>query len=268
MRKGYVMKRLSLILASLLVILSAGCTKTAPDKLPDGTAGTTAAVTEPSTQETTEAPVTDEPAGKSGLYIFNETITDGGALTTVSYPFYGDGEHDAFDVAMRNYAMHKYTASGAIPGDGAVYEITDFDITLETENFVSAVVRGRIFSPGAAHDTIVAYTINADTRTGKVYTSDELIGDLDALKDGFTGGRFQQNMGLTDVLSEITAEDIVQSWRSDYGVFPNVFFTEKSFGVLPELAYAIGGYAGFVIPYADAGEMLNDTAKGLCGVDR
>lgn len=263
------MKRILAIALAFLTVLSVGCARKAKDPVPDNTTAdggtaeqTTALVAEQTTVAVTDAPETDN----GGVSAFTETFTENGCYVTLKYPYYGDGKHDQFDVAMRNYVKSVYEASGIMPDYDSVYEITDCDITLETEYFLSAVIRGRVFAPGTTRDQIVAYTVNADTRTGKLYLSEELIGDLSELKAAFAGGKFQQTMGMTDVLSEITCDDIMQSWREDYGVFPRMYFTEKSFGILPELPDVIGGYAGFQIPYTDVGNMITPVAKGLCGI--
>lgn len=267
MRREITMKRILTISLAFLTALSVGCTRKAKDPIPNNTTSATEYVQ--TTDLTAEQATTDVDTAdpdKTGVYAFSENFTENGCYVTLMYPYYGDGRHEQFDIAMRNLAMQMYTQSAVVQEADSVYEITDCDITLETEYFVSAVIRGRVFSPGTTRDTIVAYTVNADTQTGKLYLSEELIGDLSELKAAFADGEFQQTMGLTDVLSEITPEDIMQSWREDYGVFPRMYFTEKSFGILPEVPDVIGGYAGFQIPYTNVGDMINPVAKGLCGI--
>lgn len=271
------MKKITALLVIFMLLTSVGCTAAENDlddsvttasavtTVPHTESTATTATTVPEVTETESAATSDTPAAE-GLTVHTESFTSGECYVTLMYPIYGDGKHDSFDVAMYNYAMQKYTGSGMMPEEGAVYEITDCDITLETEHFVSAVVRGRMLTSDGIRDTVVAYTVNADTKNGRLYSAEDLIGDLDELKAAFADGRFSQNMGLTDVLSETAAEDIMQSWRSDYGVYPGMYFTEKSFGILPEVANVLGGYAGFVIPYADVGDMINPVAKGLCGI--
>ena len=271
------MKKNLLVLAAFLIVVSGGCAKKAKDNIPVNTETDSVSVIQTeavsSDKEMTTSYVTvkteasEVPSEEDeGLYVFSENITDNQCIVTLSYPFYGDGKHDAFDISMRNYAMQKYYQSGMFPEEGSIYEITRCEIMLETEYFVSAVVEGRIISPDATHDTVVAYTINADTGSGKIYLSEELIGDLTELRNAFIEGRFAQKSGMENIFSEISAEDIAQSWRSDYGIFPNMYFTENTFGIAPEVPHALIGTACFEIPYENTGNMINSVAKGLCGI--
>ena len=212
-----------------------------------------------------------ESVGVSILSVHSENFMHGECSVTLLYPRYGDGAHDAFDLAMRNYAMTKFNQHGIMPEDSGLYEILSCDIKSESGYFVSAVVTGQIINHSAAHDTHFAYTVNADTRSGKVYLSEELVGDVELIKSGLAEGKFTQSYGIAELPEAIadgtvTYEYITQSWRSDYGVFPDMYFATDSFGVIAELPHVIGGYAGFEIPYAEVGDMINPVAKGLCGI--
>lgn len=268
------MKKITALLVILTLLTSVGCT--ASEKAPD--AATEAGTTEPHTEsvvttaeavtETESATTAPETPDKVGIGVHTETFTSGECYVTLKYPIYGDGEHHSFDVAMYNYAMQKYNGSGLMPENSAVYEITDCVVEYESHSLVSAVMIGHIISPGAAHDTNFAYTVNADPETGRVFHSDELIGDLDTVKTALHEGKFTKTYGIDELDSAIadgvvTYEVITGSWRSDYGVFPQMYFTEDGLGIMAELPHVVGGFAGFVIPYADAGDMINDTARGL-----
>ncbi len=269
-------KILSVTLALFVTAGAIGCTKNEKEKPEDTVTGTEMNTAEVNT-------VADSSEGSDiitgnnmdaepvALSVHSENFMHGNCSVTLLYPKYGDGKHEAFDLAMRDYAMTKFNMQGMIPEDNAVYEILSCDIKLETEYFVSAVVTGQIINPTAAHDMHFAYAVNAETGTGKIYLSEELVGDVELIKSGLSEGKFKQSYGidgLMDAISdgEITYEYITQSWRSDYGVFPDMYFTNDSFGVIAELIFAAGGYAGFEIPYAEVGEMINLVAKGLCGI--
>ncbi|MBE6709084.1 MAG: hypothetical protein E7578_07585 [Ruminococcaceae bacterium] len=223
------------------------------------------------TPETTEDEVISADTEDS-LFVYSENYMYGEISVTLKYPKYGDGKHDAFDLAMRDYAVTKFNREGRSPEDSAEYVIFSCDIKLETEYFVSAVFCGTIKDPTAPHDMHFAYTVNADTRSGKVYLYEELVGDIELIKSGLSDGKFSQSYGVDGLMDSISNghvsyEDITQSWRSDYGIFPDMYFTNDSFGIIAELHHAFGGYAGFEIPYADTGDMINHVAKGLAGID-
>lgn len=213
--------------------------------------------------------MTDEASVKqdSSLSSYTESFVRGECSVTLMYPRYGDGEHELFDISMHNYAVNKLSDSGAVSDEDSVYEITDCTVTHESSSLVSAVLAGRIINTVSANESYFAYSVNADPGTGRVYASDELIDELETIKSAIVDGRFVQSLGASGVLNEITAEDMTGSWRRDYGIFPNVYFTKDCLGVLAELPNVLGGYAGFELPFSEAGNMINDAARLLVSGD-
>ncbi len=266
------LKNLQITVSVILCLCAVmGLTSCKKDKNPaeDGTTQATTTVPETTAVADTKPPVTSvDPGVEMDVKIFTETFENGESTVRLSYPKYDDGEHDLFDTAMRSYAVQKYSASGMMPEDDALYEVTLCEVKYESEILVSAVVAGQIINTTTANDGYFSYTVNADPRTGRIYLSEELIGDLELIKGeiGADGG-FTQTLGIGNVFDEINPEDITISWRSDYGIFPNMYFTANTFGVMAELPYALGGYAGFEIPHANMGNMVNETARALCGLE-
>lgn len=273
------MKRITAAFVLLVMFATSGCTTR--DEFPEITTSVTTTV--PATEVVTESGnVTDVPddtvtsastedpdENKAG--VTTESFTSGECYVTLMYPVYGDGKHDVFDIAMRNHAMQMFKNQGLFPEDDAVYEITKCMVEFESEYFVSAVMIGHIINPTAPHDANFAYTVNADVQSGKIYLSEELVGNLEDIRNAVHQGKFTQSYGidgLANAISDGTVayDDITRSWRSDYGVFPQFYFTPDNFGVMAELPHAIGSYAGFEIPYTEAGNMINPVAKGLCGI--
>ena len=179
---------------------------------------------------------------------------------------YSDEEHSLFDASMRSYAVQKLNAQGLMPEDSAVYEVTDCDIRFESEEFVSVVVTGVLINTTSAHDSMFAYVVNADPRNGRIYLPDELIGNVETIKTAIADDKFTLAYGVEGLMDTATAEEITGSWRSDYGIFPDVYFTTGGFGVVAELPHVLGDYAGFEIPYSDADGMMNASAKELVGI--
>ena len=270
------MKKLISLLLAALLLTAAGCSKkkennSAPDTVSvnsaesDYDSGTEFLETSDTNVGETAGSTDTVPSDAELLPSYTESFVNKNSSVTLVYPRFGDGLHDLFDISIRNYALKKYNESGIMPEEGAVYEVTLMDVTYVSDTLVSAVFAGHIIDSGAAHDGYFSYTVNADPSTGRIYLSEELIGDLDALKSGIASGDFVQSYGIPNVLDEINAEDMTRSWREDYGIFPYMYFREGKFGVLAELPYAIGGYAGFEISLESAQDMINDTAKALAG---
>jgi len=281
------MKKINVILSAMLVAAmlfgSSGCmdntgtgVKNTDTVQTTGVENTTeAAVTEAAPAVTATAKTENESSvttddesvsDDSKIMMKAENFDSDGCAVAIIYPTYDDGEHDAFDSAMRDFAVAKFNKQGLMPEDSAVYEITSCDIKYESEYFVSAVVTGQIINNTSFSEISFAYTVNADPRNGKIYLSDELVGDIETVKTGIAEGSFTQSYGNDGLMNEVTSDVITGSWRSDYGIFPDMYFTSDSFGIIAELPNAVGGYAGFEIPYADTGDMINPIAKGLCGI--
>jgi len=264
------MKKILCAVLAVLCLSVMGCAKDDGGRkgnaLPD-TTNPAVTDTDNVTEILTTAPVTteNEEIAENELTLCGENYDFGESCATLLYPVFDDGEHPAFDEAMKKLAYTKLTQSGITAEDGASYEITACDVKYVSEKLVSYVVTGLITTPTAAHPAHVCYTVNADPASGRLYTSGDLIGDISLVKSALSEGKFTQSYGIEDILSEISPEYITQSWREDYGIFPNVYFTGDSFGVMAEVAFAIGGYAGFEIPLYDADGMINDTAESLLG---
>ena len=41
---------------------------------------------------------------------------------------------------------------------------------------------------------------------------------------------------------------MILQYRSEYGIYPDIYFTGDSFGMVIELVFALGGYALFEVP--------------------
>ncbi len=263
-------------IALIIVAGMIGCSKkeNALSETSEVVSETTAEETSTSFTNAEEKTTTAEniPGEDIALSTHTESYMHGECSVALMYPRYGDGEHDLFDVAMRNHAVQKFNRQGMMPEDSAVYEITACDIKYESEYFVSAVMTGQIINPTAAHDSHFAYTVNADPRNGRVYLSEELIGDIEIVKTAIAEGMFEQSYGIDGLMDAIDdgtvtyENDITVSWRQDYGVFPDMYFTEDKFGVMAEIPHVVGGYAGFEIPYVKSGDMMNPVAQGLVGI--
>ncbi len=274
--RSYVKATAAFVVLALALTGAVGCSRksrsdgASTEKSNEKTSGITLAdtstspVSESETVRQTEA----EPSENgSHLSPYTESFVRGECSVTLMYPRYGDGEHELFDISMHSYAVNKLSDSGAVSDENSVYEITACLITHESATLVSAVLTGHIINTVSANESGFAYSVNADPRTGRIYASDELIDELEAIGPAIADGRFVQRLGTPGVLGEITAEDMTGGWRRDYGIFPSIYFTEDCLGVLAELPNVLGGYAGFELPLSEAGNMINDAARLLAAGD-
>ena len=151
---------------------------------------------------------------------------------------------DYMDLKFKN----EHIDSGDVGLDGNYeYEITSTNLTLQTADFLSVVVKGIYYIKDTAHPTVFAYTLNCDLKTNEIVDSEALLIDFDSIKEKFTDGKFKLTDGADDLLQETNYSDMIIEYRSDYGIYPDVYFTKDSFGMCIDLVYTLGGYALFEI---------------------
>ncbi|MCD7943817.1 MAG: hypothetical protein LUH43_02810 [Clostridia bacterium] len=136
------------------------------------------------------------------------------------------------------------------------YEVTSTTTTYESDSFMSVVVTGQYYISDTAHPTIFCYTVNIDLASAKILESDELIYDFSPIKEMFSNGQFTLVYGIDGLLDETNYEDMIIGYYSEYGIYPDVYYTETGFGIVIDLVYALGGYATFEIPVSSVSDYI------------
>lgn len=140
---------------------------------------------------------------------------------------------------------------------GYEYAVTDAVVTMQTKGFLSAYILGTITSSYSGKGRYFAYTLNCDVAGGCLYTSEELLGDYEFLARQFEKGRFTQHFGYEEIDGMMSYADMLLQYKAEYGIYPDVYFTEDGVGFLVELIPLLGGYAGYTLPYRRARGALN-----------
>lgn len=181
--------------------------------------------------------------------------TDNGQISII-YPTIidPDGESDRAELLnsmIKAYMdqMFKYDGVSSTGGE-YTYEITDTITAFSNDEFASIIVKGQYYIEDTSNPTIFTYTINCDIKSTDIVASSELIYDFSKIRELFLNGKFKLKEGNSDLLDETNYEDMIMEYRSEYGIYPNVYFTEDSFGMIIDLVYTLGGYAMFEIPYS------------------
>lgn len=174
---------------------------------------------------------------------------------TIVYPVI-DPNEDTLDSELlnsmiREYMDQKFKYDGGADTDGEYrYEITDTVTALATDEFASIIVKGMHYVSDSPAPNIFTYTINCDIKASAVISASDLVYDFDGIKKLFLDGKFKLVEGMDGLLDETNYEDMIMEYRAEYGIYPNVYFTEDSFGMVIDLVYTLGGYALFEIPYS------------------
>ncbi len=141
-----------------------------------------------------------------------------------------------------------------LPGDstdGYSYNIKSTQTMLSNDEIASILVCGEYYHIDSPGPTVFAYTINCDIKGTALITSDNLINDYDRIKDLFCDGKFELVYGQNGLLNETNYTDMILQYRAEYGIYPDVYFTDDSFGMVIDLVSTLGGYARFEIPYSE-----------------
>lgn len=231
-------------------------TKKDPDS-DDATVGTVTDDTSETEANDSETEDSDESSGFE-YTVGTETETkktDNGQISII-YPTIidPDGESDRAELLndmIKAYMdqMFKYDGVSSAGGE-YTYEITDTITAVSTDDFASIIVKGQYYIEDTPNPTVFTYTINCDVKSTDIVPSSELIYDFSKIKEMFLDGKFKLKEGNSDLLDETNYEDMIMEYRSEYGIYPNVYFTEDSFGMVIDLVYTLGGYAMFEIPYS------------------
>lgn len=154
-------------------------------------------------------------------------------------------------------AMYEKQDLIATEDGGYEYAVTAAEITLQTEGFLSGYIFGAIYSQYSGKGTFFAYTLNCDIENGCLYTTEELLSDYDLLAQRFLKGDFSQHFGYEGLDGMMSFEDMLLQYKTEYGIYPDVYFTDDSVGLLVETVTLLGGYAGYTLPYPRAREALD-----------
>ncbi len=141
------------------------------------------------------------------------------------------------------------------------YEIDKISVTYLSDTFLSAVVEGMLTVSLAAHPNPFIYAINVDLEECREISSGEMLADFDKIKKLFVDGRFTLVKGLEDVGEQMSFEDMIMQYRSEYEIYPQIYFSADKLYMNIELVYALGGNAVYSIELDDVKNCLSDNKE-------
>lgn len=237
-------KIITLILALLLMFPFASCKK------------------EPTTDV---VPITYEIKKHTEDVIWDEKDT--GDVTLLYPEFEGMSEANKliFDIIKRkcdeslpNLSSYE---TGSLPE--VTYVIDSFSITYLSDTFLSAKIEGMLTVSLAAHPNPFIYAINVDLEELREISSVDILGNFDKIKELFTNGRFTLEKGIDDLNSQMSFEDMIMQYRSEYEIYPQIYLSSNKFYMNIELVYALGSNAVFSIDLNEVKSYLNTGNKEI-----
>ncbi len=243
------MKRLSLLMFSLLLLCAVCACRGDPVTLPDAAFGVS--------------------------FVSEELPDNSRARGQVTIPVledYPDGETaEIFRTDALEYALEVFARKGPSSGAAAeyCYEIPEAILCLAAPQLVSVRIGAVLSAEGALQEERFAYTFNYDLSSGTVLQTEDIIADYPAFRRLFESGAFSQDFGYPSLEKEVSYADMIAQYRTEYGIYPYVYFTEGRIGVLIDVVPGLDGYAGFSADIRDVRRCLhteNPTLAVLCGL--
>lgn len=136
------------------------------------------------------------------------------------------------------------------------YEVSEVEVTLLSNSFVSVKNTVYSMSSNAAYPNCPVYTVNIDLKTGEIIEEEDIISDFNLISSAFLAGDFTMVCGADDLLDNTNYEDMILQYKSDYASYPELYFTEGSLGMCIDLVSALGSNACFEIAIENISDAL------------
>jgi len=203
------------------------------------------------------------PDADFSISIEEETIKDHYNTVVLRYPVVSDYDvvkAETVNGLVREFSLEYYQKQALASDQESYYyyEITDVNVTLATEGFYSAVILGEYMSSSGNHPEYISYTVNADLKSGVLFSTEQLLKNESAVRKLFIEGAFRLEYGNAGLIADMSFSDMIVQYRVEYGIYPDIFFKEGFLGINIELPYVLGGHAGYVINVIKISDALRD----------
>jgi hypothetical protein len=134
-------------------------------------------------------------------------------------------------------------------GTAVDYEIKETSITFMGNNLISVRSEGIIDYNDESKDEKFVYCNLINLSTGRDITLKKTYSDFGSVMSLFTSGKFKQISGSASLLSSTTLESLMEQYKyfSQYGTFPETYFTADSLVIIVETNRENGHFAEFSI---------------------
>lgn len=241
-------------------------------------AGTTAAEDSAAVTETTSAQ-TDSDTKIVYTIEEKETVLNiaTNSFAKLKYPKfegYGDVNDEKLNTLIYDGVYSKYRIdlpnlnSMLDEGTTVKYEIYTADVTYMDNLLVSLLFTGQYETkdPKSFMESSPVgfmYSLNIDLKTNSLITADMIFDDFNKLKNDFIGSPFKMVTGIAELFEKTNASDIMIQYRSEYAIYPYVYFNDKSMCFITDLVYSLGSCAVFEVPLNKAPLYINENLSAL-----
>ncbi len=145
-------------------------------------------------------------------------------------------------------------------GTSVSYEVTETAVTYLGSNLLSVRSEGIIDYADDANDVRFVYCNLIKLSTGKDITLKKTYSDFGKIIDLFTAGKFKQISGDPALTSSMTLAGLMEQYKyhSQYGTFPETYFTPDSLVIVVETNRDQGFFAEFSIAVSAVNDCLQN----------
>ena len=124
-----------------------------------------------------------------------------------------------------------------------------FEVKYQSDTCLSILFQGEPYVQGSAHPTKVTFAVTVDMTTGNEIPLEQIIGDMDMLKDNFTPDYFCMVSGIDSIESGDTFTQRIDSYLhspvlyDDQEHYHDYYITENALGIIVSVPHVIGDIA-------------------------
>ena len=216
------------------------------------------------------------PDADYALTIVEEYRKDGGNSLKLMYPeVRGYADPSAGETINRKaaeLAFEQYRKLGRIADEdgGYVYTAMEALVLLSTVDFYCVYISGTVESEAGGDPEFFAYILNADLKNARFLTTEEIVKDYEKIRKSFLDGDFLPDFGTENPEENFTRQSLLDQYKSEYGIYPYVYFREGKIGLLLETLPSLGGCVGYQADIRDMSNCLNTddpVIAMLCGME-
>ncbi len=146
-------------------------------------------------------------------------------------------------------------------GNAVNYEVTSTTVTYMGNGILSVRSEGVIDHANDINDENFAYCIIISLSTGRDIALKKIYSNFGTVMNLFTSGKFKQISGDPSLTSSMSLEQLMERYKyySQYGTFPETYFTEDSLVLIVETDRENGFFAEFSIPLDEINDCLSQS---------
>ncbi len=136
------------------------------------------------------------------------------------------------------------------------YEVTACSVEYASDAFISVKSEITFTNELDEYPLQAVYTTNIDLAEKRCISGSDIFSDFITINNKFISGKFKQEYGIEKLLTLTNYSDMILQYKSDRGIYPNVFFRPGYLIINIDLTDSLGSAAGFSIPISEIKDSL------------